>query len=162
MIRAYQALKNTWFEKGKQKIIPTYGKQQGIKLMGALNYETGEVFCIEKKSYNAQDFLYFLEKTLEKYPTGKIVMILDNARIHHAKLLKNFLKESSARLKLVFLPPYSPDLNLIEGLWKWLKEKVVYNVFYSSIQEIKNNVHCFLSTINNNLKEVIDRLCCKL
>ncbi|NNV01052.1 hypothetical protein ETC02_18125, partial [Geobacillus sp. DSP4a] len=41
------------------------------------------------------------------------------------------------RLELVFLPPYSPQLNLIEGLWKWLKSDVIYNVFYSSVQEIR-------------------------
>ena len=42
-------------------------------------------------------------------------MILDNERIHHAKLIQPFLEEHQSRLKLVFLPPYSPELNLIEG-----------------------------------------------
>ncbi|MED5012073.1 transposase, partial [Geobacillus stearothermophilus] len=73
-----------------------------------------------------------------------IVMILDNARIHHAKLIQPFLKEHEDRLELVFLPPYSPQLNLIEGLWKWLKSDVIYNVFYSSVQEIRKNVQAFI------------------
>ena len=161
MIRDYQALKSTWFEKGKQKIIPTYGKHQGIKLIGTLNYATGEVFCIERNKYDAKVFLEFLKMVLEKYPTGKIVMILDNARIHHAKLLKGFLEENTNRLELVFLPPYSPNLNLIEPLWKWLKEKVVYNVFYSSVKQIRENVKLFFDQIAKNPQEVIDRLCCR-
>ena len=57
-------------------------------------------------------------------------MILDNSRIHHAKLLKPFSKENSDRLQLKFLPPYSPKMNLIEGLWGWLKSEVVNNVYY--------------------------------
>ncbi|MBG9987359.1 transposase, partial [Facklamia sp. DSM 111018] len=63
--------------------------------------------------YDAETFLRFLQLVLERYPTGKIVMILDNARIHHAKLIQPFLKEHEDRLELVFLPPYSPQLNLI-------------------------------------------------
>ncbi|KYH29048.1 hypothetical protein CLTEP_27340 [Clostridium tepidiprofundi DSM 19306] len=162
IIRDYQALKSTWFEKGHQRIIPTYGKHQGVKLIGTLNYETGEIFCIERKCYDAKVFLEFLNMVVNKYPTGKIAIVLDNARIHHAKLLEDFLNENANRVELIFLPPYSPNLNLIEGLWKWLKEKVVYNVFYSSVKEIRQNVHLFLNEINKYPEKIIDRLCCKL
>lgn len=116
MIRDYQAITKTWFERGKQCIIPTYGKHKGVKLLGALNYETGRVYCTEEENYDAEAFLKFLQKVLNLYPTGKIVMILDNARIHHAKLLESFLQDNNDRFQLTFLPPYSPKLNLIEGL----------------------------------------------
>lgn len=89
-------------------------------------------------------------------------MILDNARIHHAKLLQPFLKENEDCLQLMFLPPYSPNLNLIEGLWKWLKEKVIYNVFYKTVPEIRKNVNAFLETLSAEPETVIQRLCCKL
>ncbi|MBE2941422.1 transposase, partial [Anoxybacillus flavithermus] len=91
-----------------------------------------------------------------------IVMILDNARIHHAKLIQPFLKEHEDRLELVFLPPYSPQLNLIEGLWKWLKSDVIYNVFYSGVQEISKNVQAFIQRINQKPEQTIDRLCVQL
>ncbi|MCY6354724.1 IS630 family transposase, partial [Clostridium sp. ZS2-4] len=135
---------------------------QGVKLIGTLNYETGEVFCIERERYDAQVFLQFLKMILEKYPMGKIVMILDNTRIHHAKLLEEFLSQNAHRIEFLFLPPYSPNLNFIEGLWKWLKEKVVYNVFYSSVKEIRENVKLFLNEINKNPEAIIQRLCLKL
>lgn len=113
MIRDYQAIQRTWFLKGKQRIIPTYGQHKGVKLIGTLDYETGEVFCVEEEIYDAVVFKGFLTQVLEHYPTGKIVMILDNARIHHAKILQPFLEENEDRLELVFLPPYIPQLNLI-------------------------------------------------
>src|SRR5690554_1679922 len=162
MIRDYQAIAQTWFLKGKQRIIPTYGRHHGVKLMGTLNYETGEIFCIESNKYDAKVFLDFLKKVLEKYPAGKTVMILDNARIHHAKLIQPFLEKNKNRLELVFLPPYSPNLNLIEGLWKWLKQSIVYNVFYESVNKIRENINLFLDSINSNKMDVIDRLCLKL
>lgn len=101
MIRDYQAIMKTWFPVGKQRIIPTYGKHEGVKLVGFLDYGTGSVYVEEHKKYDAEVFLGFLKTVLRKYPSGKIVMILDNAKIHHAKLLQDFLEENSERLKKV-------------------------------------------------------------
>jgi len=162
MIRDYQALAHTWFPKGQQKVIPTYGKHHGVKLLGTLDYETGEVFVVEDEHYNAEVFLSFLKKVLIKYPNDKIVMILDNARIHRAKLIQPFLEENKHRLELVFLPPYSPELNLIEGLWGWLKKSVIYNVFYKNVQEIRKAVQAFIKEINQHPLRTIDRLCLRI
>ncbi len=161
MIRDYQALQYTWFEKGKQRIIKTTGKHRGVKLLATVDYVTGEIVWQEEEQYTAEEFLAFLKKVTEAYPTGNIVMILDNARIHHAKLLEPFLKEMEGRLKFVFLPPYSPQLNVVEGLWKWLKSDVINNVFYHTyVSEIRKNVHAFMENINP--MKVIDRLCVRM
>lgn len=149
----------TWFLKGKQRIIPTFGKHEGVKLVGCLDYETGRVYVEEHKKYDAEIFLRFLKNVLEQYPEGKTVMILDNARIHHAKLLQSFLEENSEHLELVFLPPYSPNLNKIEELWGWMKDSVINNVFFHSRQEIRGAVQKFVDWVNTVPQEVIDRLC---
>jgi len=162
MIRDYQAIQRIWFPIGKQRVIPTYGQHKGVKLVGTLNYETGEVFCVEEEQYDAVVFLAFLHKVLDHYPTGKIVMVLDNARIHHAKILLPFLNENEDRLELVFLPPYSPQLNLVEGLWKWLKESVINNVFFPNVQKIALKVREFISDVNLRHDEIITRLCVRL
>jgi transposase len=158
MIRDYQAIQKTWSHKGKQRIIQTYGKHKGVKLLGILNYETGQIYCEEHEMYNAEVFLGFLKNTLNLYLTGKIVMILDNSRIHHAILLEPFFKENSDRLQLKFLPPYSPKMNLIEGLWGWLKSEVVNNVFFSSVREIRKAVRGFIDSIVKVPELVINRL----
>lgn len=162
MIRDYQAIQKTWFFKGKQRIIPTYGKHQGVKLMGILNYETGHIYCEENIKYDAEVFLNFLKQVLKLYPTGKITIILDNARIHHAKLLIGFLQNHKDRLKLIFLPPYSPKLNLIEGLWGWMKSEIINNIFYSSVQQIRKEVRSFISSIIQSPELVISRLCVQM
>jgi putative transposase len=159
MIRDYQAIMKTWFPKGKQRIIPTYGKHEGVKHVGVLNYETGKVYVEEHKKYDAQVFLSFLVNVLKLYPCGKIVLILDNARIHHAKLLSEFLELHKDRLQLLFLPPYSPKLNIIEGLWGWLKGAVINNVFFHIRDEIKLAVSSFIAWIDTVPYQVIDRLC---
>lgn len=162
MIRDYQAIQKTWFIKGKQKIIPTYGKNAGVKLIGILDYVTGIIYCEEHERYDAKVFLGFLKTTLDKYPTGKIVMILDNARIHHAKLIQPFLDEMKDRLELMFLPPYSPEFNLIEGLWGWIKSSVINNRFFPSIMKVRTVVQKFITKINKSPQITIDRLCVKM
>lgn len=162
MIRDYQALANTWFPRGQQKRIPTYGQHRGAKLMGTIDYETGEIYVENHEQYDAKVFLSFLENIIAKYPEGKTVMILDNARIHHAQLIQPFLLEHADKLELVFLPPYSPQLNIIEGLWGWMKKSVIYNVFFESVGEIRDAVKGFIDEISKNPLQIIDRLCIKL
>ncbi len=162
MIRDYQAVQYTWFLRGKQHKIPTYGQHAGVKLIGVLNYETGHVFTTEEERYDAEAFLRFLHQVLDLYPMGNIVLVLDNARIHHAKLIQPFLQKHQSRLKLVFLPPYSPEMNMIEGLWKWLKSAVIYNVFHRSLDEIREHIQDFIASINETPEEVINRLCLRL
>ena len=86
-------------------------------------------------------------------------MILDNAKIHHANLLKDFLEENRKYLELVYLPPYSPNQNKIEELWGWLKDSVINNVFFHSREEIRSAVQKFITWVNTVPQMVIDRLC---
>lgn len=90
----------------------------------------------------------FIQNILLLYPIGKIVMVLENAHSHHANLIQPFLDENKYRLELVFLPPYIPKLNLIEGLWGWLKSEIINNVFYKTLNQIRIAVRSFINMIN--------------
>jgi transposase len=162
MIRDYQAIGRTWFPKGQQKVIPTYGKHWGDKLLGILDYESGEILCRHATQYDAKEFLDFLQEIVAHYPGERLVLILDNARIHHAKLIQPFLADHRETLTLLFLPPYSPKLNPIEGLWGWLKSSVIYHVFFKSVKAIIAAVDTFLATISQDPMTIIDRLCVRI
>lgn len=82
-------------------MIQTTGKLRGVKLLSTVDYATGKITWHEDDEYTAETFLTFLKQVLVAYPTGKIVMILDNARIHHAKLLRPFWEEKSLTLCLL-------------------------------------------------------------
>lgn len=82
-------------------------------------------------------------------------MILDNAKIHHAKLLKPFLEEVKDRLELMFLPAYSPELNLIEGLWGWLKSSIINNSFFPTLPKVRVAVNKFIEEINKVPTQII-------
>ena len=151
----------SWFPKGLQRVIKTFGKHESVKLAGVLNYETGKVYVEETEIWNAEVFRKFLENILALYPEGKIVMILDNSKVHHAILLEDFLN-ANPRLTLMFLPPYSPKLNIIEGLWGWLKDSCINNVFFSKFYQVKVAIHKFIAMINSDPAQTINRLCIQL
>ena len=62
----------------------------------------------------------------------------------------------------MFLPPYSPEMNLIEGLWGWIKSSIINNVFYPSLNKVRNAVQKFIRNINMVPTQTIDRLCVRM
>ena len=62
-------------------------------------------------------------------------MVLDNVRYHHAKRLKPLLEKYKDKIELIFLPPYSPDLNPIERIWWYMRKKITHNRYVVSLEE---------------------------
>lgn len=72
----------------------------------------------------------------------RIHIICDNARYYHAQLVKDYLANS--KIELVFLPPYAPNLNLIERFWKFFKKTVLYGRYYETFLPIQNGLRWLL------------------
>ncbi|QSB48062.1 transposase [Parageobacillus toebii] len=86
------------------------------------------------------------------------MMVLDNAKIHHANILQPFLCENEERLTLVFLPPYSPNLNLVERIWGWMKESVIANRFHANRKELRESIVSFLEHLAQFPEKVLPRI----
>lgn len=93
-IRDYQALQATWFEKGKQRKIPIHGHHASTNLFGAVNTLNGDFLCMQATRCSVRTFQLFLMLTLQRHPGKKVIMVLDNSRIHHAHISRPFLKEN--------------------------------------------------------------------
>ena len=134
------------------------GTPTTIHLYGALNIMEGCVQAMAVPRCNAQTFETFLKALLSEYRGRHLLVVLDNARFHHARCLHPFLEKMKDRLTLWFLPPYSPELNLIERIWKWLKQTVVANCYYASPYELFQQIELFLQEISKKPKEVLRRV----
>lgn len=149
-----------WIRKGKDHEIPTTGNRTRLNILGALNLQ---LMITTTKNYDtinnasAQDF--FSHLIYEAYKDApKVHLILDNAGYFTSKEIKEF-EEKNPRIKLHYLPPYSPNLNPIEPLWKIFHEYVSNNRYYSSAKEFKESVFEFFSeTFPNISHTLIDRL----
>lgn len=131
-----------WIKKGKTKHLKTNNGRQRININGAINLDTKQVIFVEDERINAQTMIALLQQILKTQKEGKIHIILDNARYYHAMIVKEFLTDNP-RIRLHFLPPYSPNLNIIERLWHILKKKVVYNKFHLRFCDFKTAVMKF-------------------
>jgi transposase len=103
--------------------------------MGSYNFETGQMTVTFHKTGNYKNFKKHLKKLLYIYRNhSKVIIVVDNVRFHHAKLLKKWLK-SNPKLEIVYLPPYSPELNPIERAWWYMRKKITHNRYIQSMDQ---------------------------
>lgn len=105
---------------------------------------------------NADSVCEGLKLIREKNPDDCIYVILDNAAYQHCKKVKNFA--ATMNINLIFLPSYSPNLNLIERLWKFLRSKIPANKYYNSFNDFFNSICYFLDDIHLNFHDELSSL----
>lgn len=132
----HSSLIRMWAPKGEQPHVLSPSVRHKVGFFGALNLKTGRLLTQEALTFNAQTFGEFIRYLLRS-TKGKIYLILDNARWHRAKELNAFFKAHRNRLVFIFLPPYSPELNPIERVWRVTRRKVTHNRYFPSIEELR-------------------------
>lgn len=142
-----------WIKRGEKRALKTNSGRQRLNLHGAIHAETHEVTVIESATVDKDSTLQLLEALEKKYfHAAMIYIILDNARYHYSKEVKAWLV--GRKIRLVFLPAYSPNLNLIERLWKFFKKKVLYNKYYKDVSEFRKSCITFFSNIDQHESDV--------
>jgi transposase len=134
--------------------------RKSIACFGAVNLRTGQLIRRMCKVFNAKTFQVFLKQLVRhRARRRRMIIVLDNARYHHAVILKPFLREHAADLQLVFLPPYSPQLASIERVWKLTRRLATHNRYFPTLEEVLNAINaCFDRWRRPN--SVLRRLCC--
>ena len=136
-----------WIETGQDKEILTNTGRQRLNINGALDIQTQEVIFRLDDTIDAQSTVGLLKQVEEKAQgTETMYAIMDNARYNHSKIVKEYLKHS--RIKAVYLPTYSPNLNLIERLWKFFRKKVMRGKYYVGFIDFKESVIKFFRDIS--------------
>ena len=126
-----------------------------VAVFGAVNPRTGRLVTMKSETFDAASVKIFLRRLLRKWRRGrKIVLVLDNARWHHSKELKPWLKKNSRKIRLEFLPPYSPELNPVERVWKLARRLCTHNQYFEKIEDmivLLDNQFCKWKHENNQL-----------
>lgn len=135
-----------WMLPGTQKTVLTPGQNQKHYLAGALNTRTGQVLWVGNGRKTSYLFLLLLRRLREAFPRArKLHVVLDNYGIHSSRLVQRALTEEfGGRIVLHFLPPYSPDHNRIERLWRELHANVTRNHRCGTLPELLRRVEAFL------------------
>ena len=147
-----------WIRKGVRKEIPTNASQKRLNILGALNLETMTLRQQEYNTLNADTVIVFLMFLLTAMPKGILHVILDRGRYQHCAAVWDFATQNP-RLRLHYLPPYSPNINAIEPAWKIMHEHTTNNRYHATFKDFTEKIrHFFDVTFPQKASQWTDRL----
>lgn len=155
-----------WIKKGVDKEVNTTASRTRLNILGAIELAALDQAVIHSyDTINAENIVDFMGKLRSGYPTAKkIHWVIDNAGYHKAKIVEDKAKELN--IDLHFLPPYSPNLNPIERLWKVMNKHVRNNRFFTCAKEFRQKIDEFFqktlpeiaSSLNTTINDNFQRL----
>ena len=143
-----------WIEKGERLEQPTVSGRERVNINGLLNaHDVTDVIAHDCESVNAESTKEVYQAALERHPEASVIYIIsDNARYYHNKKLKEWV--DGTKIRQIFLPAYSPNLNLIERLWKFLRKKVINTGFYRTKEKFRQAIKDFFDNIGAYKEEL--------
>jgi len=146
-----------WIKKGIRKAVKMTACQKRVNIIGAINIETHQTTTREVEWVNAESLKEFALNLIVDNPAAKTIhLFLDNAGYHRSKEFVEWISET--KIKLHYLPPYSPNLNPIERLWKVMHEQVTYNHYYEKFLDFKEAILEFFQEIGKYKKILQSRI----
>jgi transposase len=142
-----------WMNRGTQKEVVTPGKNVKHYLAGAMDAASGRLTWVRAERKNSLLFIALIRKLAEEHPEAKVIhIVLDNFKIHDSKAARAAVAALGGKVRLHFLPPYSPDGNRIERLWLDLHANVTRNHRCHSMPDLMQNVYNYLRRRNTRVE----------
>jgi transposase len=134
-----------WARKSEKLALDQTSGRDRLNIHGAINLETGQTRMIEVETVDAISTIRLLMSIETLYPTLALIHVfLDNARYHHAKAVETWLARAGCRIRLHFIPSYSPHLNPIERLWGLMHKHVTHNRCHATVRGFAAEIFSFL------------------
>lgn len=127
----------------KDPVLLHHPTRKSVGYLGAVRLRDGKlVFQREEEMFNAMTFHAFLKRLRQASSRSgrRVIVIIDNAKYHHAKLHADWRNRQVPKFTLDFLPPYSPDLNPIERLWKLTRKLCLHNRYFPTLDDVVRSV----------------------
>jgi len=141
-----------WFHKGSRTPVNVKLGFQNFYLYSAVDPKLGQDFSLVLPNVNSNCMNLFLKEFSAHTKDEQVIMVIDGAGWHHSRSL-----QVPPNIEIVYLPPYSPELNPVERLWLYIKQKIIKNRIYDTIEELED-VLCEFMTQNLN-QEILMSIC---
>lgn len=139
-----------WIRRGERAVLPSNHGRVNVTLNGALSWPAREVITREAAKITGPEMAAFFAQIEARYPAARrITLIADNATYNRAAVVREWLARPGCRVRVVYLPPYAPNLNLIERLWWFFKKKALWNTHYPSFAEFRGAVRSFFANLGH-------------
>lgn len=145
----------------KDPVLLHHPTRKSVGYFGAVRLRDGKfVHQQETNKFNADSFWKFMKrlKKISGRSGRRVVVITDNAKYHHARLHKEWREENRNKFALSFLPPYSPDLNPIERVWKLVRRLCLHNQYFPELEKVIQTVETQFDLWANSSK-TLRKLC---
>ena len=129
----------TWGVKGKTPVVPRTGGRHSLNMLSAVNARGELRFMVVKSRVDGPVFVEFLRRLMHDAP-HPVFLILDGHSIHRSRPVRDFVAGQEGRLRLFFLPPYSPELNPDEQVWNYVKHHGAGKAFLRSASDLRRFV----------------------
>ena len=138
-----------WIKRGEEHPVKSNTGRRRLNINGAIDVQRMSAEIRFDDTIDAISTIALFEQIERANPLAKrITIICDNARYYRSNAVAEYLEDS--RINLLFLPPYSPNLNLIERFWKFFKRKVLYNRYYEAFENFKDACEWFFREIDSH------------
>jgi len=124
--------------------IPAAGADRKFIVFGALDYASGQVIYQLSERKGEEGFSAFLEQLSHTFASEDVVVVLDNVGYHKSHALREWWRAHAQRIQPFFLPAYSPELNLIERLWRYLKDKLACHRWWNDLERLQQATQSLL------------------
>ena len=139
-----------------RRFVRTFSGRKRYNVLGAINFMTKRVHTVTNTTYiTATEICQMLRNVSSEYAGKKIHIVLDNARYQKCEIVTSLAKELA--IDLVYLPPYSPNLNLIERLWKFTKGKLRVK-YYSNFKSFREAIDSIIDGTSTVFKDQVTSL----
>lgn len=145
----------------KDPVLLHHPTRKSIGYFGAVRIRDGKfIYKREEERFNAETFFVFMKKlrSASAHSRRRVFVIADNVRYHHAKLHKGWREKAADRFALEFLPPYSPDLNPSERIWKLTRRLATHNRYFPELDDIVEAVESTFHPWRNG-NDTLRKLC---
>ena len=145
-IHTHPHLAQVWRKKGHPMRIPAAGADRKCAIFGALDYASGQLLSVLSARKDETAFMTFLEQLLQTIPSAEaVVVVLDNAGYHTSLAMREWWRAHAAQLQPFFLPAYTPQLHLIERLWRYLKGKLACHRWWNDLERLQQAAETLLT-----------------
>lgn len=142
----------TWALKGKTPVVSKTRSRFKLNMISAISTRGEMRFMAFEGNMNGDRFIKFLRRLIHNV-SNPVYLVLDNHSVHHSKKVRQFVESSQGKLKLFFLPPYSPELNPDELVWNTLKRTIAMQIVASK-KDLKKRVVSFLCPLQKTPEKV--------
>lgn len=140
-----------WVQKGEEKTIKTNSGRSRLNIQGAYDAAAINVVSMFSKTIDAIAVMAFFDKIQTTYAWAtRIYFICDNAKYYKNKDVRVYLKQPGCKVKVIFLPSYSPNLNFIERLWKYMRQKVIGVKYREKFPQFEADIRYFFDHIEDH------------